>query len=138
MTGLDGIEGISLETNISDRFESRFPTLKVNKTNSLFFNDMEDTEFGIWSAHKEGRFFFENPNVVELLIKNNMIPLQYCDENGINTQQYPLNPNGSPEGIAAIQSLNGRHLAMMPHPERSFLKWQIPWLCNNGLSYTTN
>jgi phosphoribosylformylglycinamidine synthase len=41
------------------------------------------------------------------------------------TERYPFNPNGSPHGIAALCSENGRHLAIMPHPERSFLKWQV-------------
>ena len=41
--------------------------------------------------------------------------------------QYPLNPNGSPLGVAALCSTDGRHLAMMPHPERAFLGWQMPW-----------
>ena len=43
------------------------------------------------------------------------------------TESYPLNPNGSPHGIAALCSEDGRHLAMMPHPERCFMKWQWPW-----------
>ena len=44
------------------------------------------------------------------------------------TEAYPFNPNGSPLGIAALCSDDGRHLAMMPHPERVFLKWQLPWM----------
>ena len=44
------------------------------------------------------------------------------------TEAYPFNPNGSPLGIAALCSEDGRHLAMMPHPERAFLKWQLPWM----------
>ena len=45
--------------------------------------------------------------------------------------KYPFNPNNSKESTAAISSKNGRHLAMMPHPERSFLKWQVPWISKN-------
>jgi phosphoribosylformylglycinamidine synthase len=52
---------------------------------------------------------------------------RYCDADGTVTEQYPFNPNGSPAGIAALCSPNGRHLAMMPHPERCFLEWQHPW-----------
>jgi hypothetical protein len=52
---------------------------------------------------------------------------RYCDEAGAPTEQYPFNPNGSPSGIAALCSHDGRHLAMMPHPERCFLTWQQPW-----------
>lgn len=43
-------------------------------------------------------------------------------------QAYPFNPNGSPEGIAGLCSADGRHLAMMPHPERCVLLWQWPWM----------
>jgi phosphoribosylformylglycinamidine synthase len=49
------------------------------------------------------------------------------DASGAPTEAYPFNPNGSPLGIAALSSANGRHLAMMPHPERCFLTWQLPY-----------
>ena len=52
---------------------------------------------------------------------------RYCDAAGTSTESYPFNPNGSPEGIAALTSPCGRHLALMPHPERCFLAWQNPW-----------
>lgn len=52
---------------------------------------------------------------------------RYCGPDQAATEQYPFNPNGSPEGIAALCSPNGRHLAIMPHPERCFLMWQNPW-----------
>ena len=62
------------------------------------------------------------------MLKNNLAPIRYVDADGGTTEQYPLNPNGSPEGIAALCSPDGRHLAMMPHPERCFLNWQMPWI----------
>jgi phosphoribosylformylglycinamidine synthase len=49
------------------------------------------------------------------------------DDNGDITTKYPFNPNGSPDGMAALCSEDGRHLAMMPHPERCTLMWQWPW-----------
>jgi phosphoribosylformylglycinamidine synthase len=52
---------------------------------------------------------------------------RYVDAQGTPTEAYPFNPNGSPLGIAALSSANGRHLAMMPHPERCFLTWQLPY-----------
>lgn len=52
---------------------------------------------------------------------------RYVDSEGNPTETYPFNPNGSPLGIAALCSANGRHLAMMPHPERCFLTWQLPY-----------
>merc|ERR1712129_175926 len=51
-----------------------------------------------------------------------LAPLRYVDDNAETTEAYPFNPNGSPQGIAALCSDDGRHLAMMPHPERAFLK----------------
>lgn len=48
------------------------------------------------------------------------------DTSGKATERYPFNPNGSPHGIAGLCSANGRHLAMMPHPERCYLAWQLP------------
>ena len=60
---------------------------------------------------------------------------RYCNADQEITQQYPFNPNGSPEGIAGLCSPDGRHLALMPHPERSFLMWQNPWFPeDSGLS----
>lgn len=53
-------------------------------------------------------------------------PRSYVDDAGSPTERYPFNPNGSPAGIAALCSADGRHLAMMPHPERCFLTWQLP------------
>lgn len=53
--------------------------------------------------------------------------LRYVDASGEPTEAYPFNPNGSPMGIAGLCSANGRHLAMMPHPERCYLTWQLPY-----------
>ena len=82
---------------------------------------MEGIEFGMWLAHGEGKF-------INISDKDN-IPLKYW-HNGNSATTYPFNPNGSERGTAAISSRNGRHLAIMPHPERCFLKWQLPYLDN--------
>ena len=42
-----------------------------------------------------------------------------------NRHEYPANPNGSDYDVAALASKDGRHLAIMPHPERT----QFPWQC---------
>ena len=109
---------IRLVENDSKRFESRFSLVKVPKSNSIFFRNMENLEFGIWVAHGEGKF-------VNVSSKSN-IALQYVI-NSEPTRMYPFNPNGSEMGTAAISSDNGRHLAIMPHPERCFLDWQLPY-----------
>lgn len=55
------------------------------------------------------------------------VALRYVDDEGKATQRYPMNPNGSPNAIAGLCSPNGRHLALMPHPERCIMNWQLAW-----------
>ena len=57
-----------------------------------------------------------------------MAAMVYTDDGGNATEAYPFNPNGSPGGLTGLCSPDGRHLAMMPHPERTFLPWQCHWL----------
>lgn len=112
---------IRLEQNTSGRFESRFPNVLVNNTKSIMLQGLQKTVAGIWSAHGEGRFVFDGP------VNMSNIAIQYTDLNGDPTTKYPYNPNGSSFGAAAICSNDGRHLAIMPHPERCFLRWQQPY-----------
>lgn len=67
----------------------------------------------------KGRFTYRSPEVLGHLIRNELVGIQYVDVNGDPTMLYPWNPNGSELGVAAICSDNGRHLAMMPHSDRS-------------------
>lgn len=64
---------------------------------------------------------------LQLTIGYQIVP-RYTNPAGEATEEYPFNPNGSADGIAALCSPNGRHLALMPHPERCFLGWQNPYL----------
>lgn len=77
---------------------------------------------GVWIAHGEGRYYNKFP------LREKQKCLAYVDLNGEQTTEYPMNPNGSLRGITGICSHNGRHLAMMPHPERTTLAWQTPWM----------
>ena len=112
---------LKLVKNNSNRFESRFINVKIVRDDNIFFKNMKNMNFGIWIAHGEGKFI----NTNELEDKQKVLHYVYNNE---ITQKYPYNPNGSENGIAGIVSKNGRHLAMMPHPERCFLKWQLPYL----------
>ena len=99
--------------NDSGRFESGFVSLRIPKNHSVMLQNLEGTEIGIWVAHGEGKF-----------------DLKYCaDKYHVIAQYkydaYPANPNGSPHAIAGLCSADGRHLAMMPHPERAI----FPWTC---------
>ncbi|KAK4403285.1 putative phosphoribosylformylglycinamidine synthase, chloroplastic/mitochondrial [Sesamum angolense] len=117
--------------NESGRFECRFTSVKIEKSPALMFKGMEGSTLGVWAAHGEGRAYFPDDNVFNTILKSDLAPVKYCDDNGNPTEVYPFNLNGSPLGVAAICSPDGRHLAMMPHPERCFLMWQYPWYPKN-------
>jgi phosphoribosylformylglycinamidine synthase len=114
--------------NLSGRFESRWSTVKVGKSPSLMLKGMEDLVFGIHVDHGEGLLAFPDKAVKERVLAENLAPLCYVDDEGNATESYPFNPNGSPDGLAGLCSPDGRHLAMMPHPERVFLAWQAHYL----------
>ncbi|GAB4251646.1 MAG: phosphoribosylformylglycinamidine synthase [Acidobacteriota bacterium] len=114
--------------NRSGRFESRFSTLRIEPGPAVLLRGMEGSILGVWVAHGEGRAHFPEPALLERVEAERLAPLRYVDDRGEPTELYPFNPNGSPRGIAGLCSPDGRHLAMMPHPERTFLKWQWPWM----------
>ncbi|WP_456385002.1 phosphoribosylformylglycinamidine synthase [Desulfolithobacter sp.] len=114
--------------NISGRFESRWVTVRVQDSPSIMMRGMEELVFGIHVDHGEGRLHFPDANVHAQVLEQNLVPLVYVDDSGRPTERYPFNPNGSPGGLAGLCSPDGRHLALMPHPERAFLPWQCHWL----------
>lgn len=89
---------------------------------------MAGTVIGCWIAHGEGRFSFKDASVLSTLRTANTIAMNYVDDDNKSTEIYPMNPNGSVDGIAGISSIDGRHLAMMPHPERCSQMWQWPYV----------
>lgn len=101
-----------MEHNISHKFESQFLGVKIPQNNSIMLGSLSGMKLGIWAAHGEGRF-----NLPEPMDKYNVV-LRY------NYSSYPGNPNGSKGAVAGIASADGRHLAMMPHPERAMFPWQ--------------
>jgi phosphoribosylformylglycinamidine synthase len=117
--------------NVSGRFESRWATVKILESPAIMFKGMMDSTLGIWVAHGEGRLHFPDPALMDEVIDKKLVPVVFVDDEGRAdgkvSKSYPFNPNGSPFGITGLCTPDGRHLAMMPHPERSFLKWQWPW-----------
>ncbi|MCL4491003.1 MAG: phosphoribosylformylglycinamidine synthase [Nitrospirae bacterium] len=114
--------------NKSGRFESRFATVRILESPAIMLKGMEGSTLGIWVAHGEGRAHFPDKKILDKVLRKNLAPVRYVDDRGDITEQYPFNPNGSPSGIAALCTPDGRHLAIMPHPERVFLKWQWAWM----------
>jgi phosphoribosylformylglycinamidine synthase len=113
--------------NKSGRFESRFSTIKILKSPAVMLKGMENSVLGIWVAHGEGQAYFPDKSIYQEA-EFGLAPLRYVDDEGRATEAYPYNPNGSPAGIAGLCSPDGRHLAVMPHPERTVLTWQWGWL----------
>lgn len=122
------IPDVALLRNKSGRFECRWTCVKIPKTNSIMLKRMIGSVLGCWVAHGEGKFSFKNEDTLNSLKKNTSIALQYVDDYQQPTEIYPMNPNGTVEGIAGICSVDGRHLAMMPHPERCTQMWQWPYV----------
>ena len=114
--------------NQSGRFESRFVSVQIQKSNAVLLQGMAGSSFGVWVAHGEGRAHFAHPEMLTSVLAHDLAPLRYVDDQNNVTEQYPFNPNGSPHGIAGLVSPDGRHLCLMPHPERCFLPWQWPWM----------
>ncbi|MFO7587659.1 MAG: phosphoribosylformylglycinamidine synthase [Gemmatimonadota bacterium] len=114
--------------NASGRFESRFVSVRVERSPSILLRGMEGATLGIWSVHGEGRAHFPEPEILGRVEAEGLAPVRFVDDAGTVTERYPFNPNGSARGIAALCSPDGRHLAIMPHPERAFRLWQWPWL----------
>jgi phosphoribosylformylglycinamidine synthase len=126
--------------NVSGRFESRWVTVKILESPAIMFKGMVDSTLGIWVAHGEGRLHFPDPTLMHEVMTKKLVPVAFVDDegrvDGEISKSYPFNPNGSPFGMTGLCTPDGRHLAMMPHPERSFLKWQWPWLpgyLNDGI-----
>jgi len=115
--------------NESGIFESRFVTVRIYPSPSIFLREMEGSVLGIWVAHAEGKCLWPDQEIFNLAVNSEqeLAPVRFVDDDGKQTEQYPLNPNGSKLGVTGICSPDGRHLALMPHPERLFQIWQWPF-----------
>ena len=108
--------------NKSHKFESAFVGLDIPQNNSVMLQSLSNSSLGVWVAHGEGRFILP-----ESLDKYHVIATyHYAD--------YPANPNGSDYNVAGICSADGRHLAMMPHPERAIFPWQNAYYPSNRVA----
>lgn len=109
--------------NQSEQFEARLVQVKIQESPSIFLKGMAGSILPIPVAHGEGRAVFA-PDVT---IPKDIIAGQFVDSTGKIIMRYPANPNGSPDGITALTTPDGRATIMMPHPERAFLTQQLSW-----------
>lgn len=114
--------------NRSEQFEARLSMVEVAKSPSLILAEMQGSRLPVIVSHGEGRADFAHFGRESNSVSDGLaIALQYIDGTGAVTQTYPLNPNGSPQGIAGITNADGRITIMMPHPERVYKTAQMSW-----------
>ncbi len=111
--------------NQSEQFEARFVMVEVQASPSILFDGMAGSRMPIVVAHGEGYADFGNAK--KLQAAQPLVTLRYVDNSGEPTEIYPLNPNGSPQGITGLTTPDGRFSIMMPHPERVFRAVQNSW-----------
>lgn len=117
--------------NLSERFEARFSLVQIQTSPSLFFTDMAGSHMPIAVAHGEGRVEVKHDDHLTAIEHANLVAMRFIDNFAKVTENYPANPNGSPNGITAVTSRDGRATIMMPHPERVFRTVANSWHPNN-------
>ena len=113
--------------NQSERFEARFSLVEIQPTPSIFFDGMAGSRMPIAVSHGEGRAEFSSDNAIDSANESGTVAMRYVDNYGQITETYPANPNGSPDGITALTTTDGRVTIMMPHPERVFRTVANSW-----------
>ncbi|KAK3057626.1 phosphoribosylformylglycinamidine synthase [Extremus antarcticus] len=118
----------TFESNISEQYEARVCMVEVSdppsQKPSIFLNGMSGSYLPVVTAHGEGRASFSPSGNAspQSLIDQGLVAMRFVDNSLQHTERYPYNPNGSPLGITAVRTPDGRVLALMPHPERTVLK----------------
>ena len=113
--------------NLSEQYEARLVRVRVEKSSSILMAGMEGSELPIVVAHGEGRAQFASSDAISAVETSDRVSLRYVDNVGQQTQAFPANPNGSPNGITGLCNADGRINIMMPHPERVFRTVQMSW-----------
>ncbi len=126
---VDGYPPLLFMRNESRDFESRFSTVKILPSPSIFFQGMEGSQLGVWVSHGEGRIWLADTSTKNFIRQKGLVTLAFIDGKGKQTERYPYNPNGSLEGWTGLCDVTGRFNIMMPHlTDRAFLLRQWPWL----------
>ncbi len=118
--------------NRSEQFEGRTTLVEIQSSPSLLFAGMAGSVLPIAVAHGEGRAEFADAAHAAACEASGTVALRYVERAGVPASTYPANPNGSPGGLAALCSTDGRVTIAMPHPERVFRRVQNSWLPPGG------
>jgi phosphoribosylformylglycinamidine synthase len=119
-------------TNQSERFEARLSQVEVLDSPSLFMQGMAGSVLPIAVSHGEGYANFARQGDASSVVA----AMRFVDHTGQATERYPYNPNGSPGGLTAVTTADGRFTAMMPHPERVFRNIQMSWTSGHPSAYS--
>jgi phosphoribosylformylglycinamidine synthase len=112
--------------NRSEQFEARLALVRIDWSPSILLQGMENSVLPIAVAHGEGRAEIDDA-ALAALEDNRLVSARYVDHRGEPTLHYPENPNGSPRGLTAVTTPDGRVTILMPHPERVFRAVQYSW-----------
>jgi phosphoribosylformylglycinamidine synthase len=112
--------------NRSERFEARVAMLAIGESPSILFRGMAGSILPIALAHGEGRAELDHSGLAAVE-RAGLVAARFCTSDGATATSYPANPNGSPNGIAALTTRDGRFTILMPHPERVFRSVQLSW-----------
>ncbi len=113
--------------NRSERFEARLSLVEIVDSPSIFFRGMDGSRMPIAVSHGEGRVEVADDAQLDALVTQRLVAARFVDHHGQPTERYPENPNGSPRGITAVTTPDGRATILMPHPERVFRAVQLSW-----------
>jgi phosphoribosylformylglycinamidine synthase len=111
--------------NRSEQFEARLSLVRIEETRSVLLRGMEQARLPVVVSHGEGRAEFAADVERDALEASGLVAARFVDHRGRNTEHYPENPNGSPNGITALTTTDGRTTILMPHPERVFRAVQL-------------
>jgi len=109
--------------NKSEQFEARLSLVEVLDSPSFFFTGMAGSRIPIVVSHGEGYADFSQRGDAAAVHR----AMRFVDHTGAPTEAYPFNPNGSPGGLTAVTTADGRFTALMPHPERVQRNVQMSW-----------
>jgi phosphoribosylformylglycinamidine synthase len=113
------------ERNLSEQYEARLTMVEIQKSPSILFAGMEGSRIPIVTAHGEGKAVFRD--AAQRDAARYLVAGRYVDNRGQVTETYPYNPNGSPQGVTALTTPDGRFNILMPHPERVFRTVAMSW-----------
>jgi len=119
-------------SNRSEQFEGRLSQVRIEPSPSIFFQGMAGSALPIVTSHGEGRVLWRYPEDATQAY----VAARYVDAQGLPTQVYPMNPNGSPEGVTSLTTRDGRATIIMPHPERSVRVATLSWYADSRDEYT--